>query len=84
MSVGNESRVAADLAGKTASSAKVFCPHCGHDHARRLDRKGFMQRHIYPMFGFFPWYCRECHYNFLLRMRNRRRSSDKQYVKRDS
>lgn len=84
MSAGNESRVAAGPVGKTEAGAKAFCPRCGHNRPRRVDRKGFMQKHIYPVFGFFPWYCKECHHYFLLRRRNRRKSSDQQYVKRDS
>jgi hypothetical protein len=82
VSVGNESQVAEGLAGKTEARSKVFCPHCGYDRTRRVERKGFMQNYIYPMFGYFPWYCRECRQHFLLRERNRRKSSGRRSVER--
>jgi len=47
---------------------------------RRVERKGFMQNHIYPVFGLYPWYCRECRTYSLLPKRYRRKSSSKQYI----
>jgi hypothetical protein len=43
-----------------------------------------MQERVYPLFGYFPWYCRECRQYSLLRKRSRRKSSRKQYVERGS
>jgi hypothetical protein len=82
VSIGNESRVAEGLVEKTEVGSKVYCPGCGNDRPRRVERKGFMQLRIYPLFGYFPWYCKECRQYFLLRKRYRRKSSKKQYVER--
>jgi hypothetical protein len=45
------------------------CPDCGSDRTYRIDRKGFLAKHVYPWFGFFPWECTFCWRVF--RARNR-------------
>jgi hypothetical protein len=77
VSYGNESRLAEGMSEK---SAVVTCPRCFYARVNRIERKGFMEKHIYPLFGFYPWYCRECRTNILIRKRYRRRSSRKNYV----
>jgi DNA-directed RNA polymerase subunit RPC12/RpoP len=78
VSVGNESHIAEGLIERAEIGPNVFCPNCGFNRPRRVERKGLMQKYIYPMFGFFPWHCRECHHQFLLRKRDRPRSRDTQ------
>jgi predicted RNA-binding Zn-ribbon protein involved in translation (DUF1610 family) len=51
----------------------VYCPACGGDRMYRLERKGIIQKSIYPFFGFFPWQCKECGNEVMLRKRNRRK-----------
>jgi hypothetical protein len=83
VSYGTESRVADGLVEKTGVSSKVYCTKCGNDRPKRVERKGFMQKHIYPFFGLYPWHCRDCHEYFLLRKRYRRKSNSKQYEPRN-
>ncbi len=84
MSYGNETRTAEGVIQKVKEGSRVFCPECGGKRVRRVERKGFMQKHIYPWFGYFPWSCRDCRTFFLLRKRNRSKSNHKQYVERGS
>jgi transposase-like protein len=51
----------------------VYCPACGADRVYRIERRGFLRRRIYPIFGFYPWQCKECGYEVMLRKRNRKR-----------
>lgn len=51
----------------------VCCPTCGGDHVHRLERKGLVQRKVFPLFGFYPWHCKGCGAEVMLRKRNRRR-----------
>jgi hypothetical protein len=80
VSNGIDSRVAEGSVETTEVSAPVACPHCGTTRVRRVERKGFMQNRIYPMFGLYPWYCRECRTYSMLRRRYRRKSNRKQYI----
>jgi predicted nucleic acid-binding Zn ribbon protein len=80
VSYGNETRTAEGLVQKVQEGSRVFCPECGGNRVRRIERKGFMQKHVYAWFGYFPWYCRECHKNSMLRKRNRSKSTKKQYM----
>jgi len=54
---------------------KLICPTCGDAIMRRLQRKIFLERVIYPLFGYFPWECPVCRKSRLLRTRHRRRSA---------
>jgi ribosomal protein L37AE/L43A len=75
-----DSRVADGAIEKSEVSAAVACPQCGSNRVRRVERKGFMQLHIYPWLGMFPWYCRECRAYSMLRKRYRQKSNRKQYI----
>jgi hypothetical protein len=37
-----------------------ICPKCNSNSTFRVDRKGFLAKHIYPVFGLFPWECTFC------------------------
>lgn len=39
---------------------RLSCPKCGGKHMFRLERKGFIQTRILPLFGYFPWKCYDC------------------------
>ncbi len=39
---------------------------------RRLARAGFLQQHIWPFFGYYPWECPICRKLRLVRCRRRR------------
>ena len=60
------------------------CPECGCQHLSRLPRKGYLERTIYPLFGYFPWECVRCGVPFMLKKRYKRkqarvRPADPQY-----
>ena len=85
MSDGSRGEAAQGFVEKTGAGTKVLCPECGGDHPRRLERKGFLQSKIYPLFGYFPWHCPECKSTYMLRKRHRRKSKRKEeYLSRDA
>jgi hypothetical protein len=52
----------------------MLCPKCEDDHKlRRIQRKGFLQTRIYPLFGYYPWKCSECEILQLHRDRGERK-----------
>ena len=73
--MGEESAQGA-LAGKVVEIERkpepVYCPECGAPRTYRVERKGFLQRRVFPILGFFPWQCRNCGAEVILRRRNRR------------
>jgi DNA-directed RNA polymerase subunit RPC12/RpoP len=83
VSYGSETQVAEGLVDKAKANTKICCPKCGHDRPRRVEREGFMQKHVYSWFGYFPWHCRECKHYFMFRQRSRSKSTKKQYVERE-
>lgn len=84
MPYGSDSRVAEGSVSKSKANSRVRCPKCGDERPRRVEREGFMQTRVYPLFGYFPWFCRECKSNFMFRKRNRSKATRKQYVERGS
>lgn len=58
----------------------VYCEACGSDRVYRIERKGFLRRKVFPMFGLYPWQCRDCGHRLMMRMRSRRRVK-KAYLK---
>lgn len=84
MSNGSHSEAAKGFVDKAGAGAKTLCPQCGGDRPRRLERKGFLQTRIYPLFGYYPWMCMDCKAVFLARKRYRRKSKRKEeYVSRE-
>jgi predicted RNA-binding Zn-ribbon protein involved in translation (DUF1610 family) len=51
----------------------VYCPNCGGDRTYRIERRGLLRRSVFPIFGLYPWVCKGCGREALLRKRNRRR-----------
>jgi len=51
----------------------VYCPACGSDRVYRLERKGLVQKTVYPIFGLYPWQCKKCLAEVMLRKRHRLR-----------
>ncbi len=85
MSDGSRSQAAEGFVDKAGASTKVLCPECGGDHPRRVERKGFLQRKVYPIFGYYPWFCPDCKSTFAMRKRHRRKSKRKEeYLSRDA
>lgn len=69
------------LTGNVAEVARkrrvVYCPECGGDRMYRVERRGLLRRRVFPIFGFYPWVCKGCGREVLLRKRNRRRRTRK-------
>jgi hypothetical protein len=77
MSLTPSSQAASEAAQSTVQvreSTRLHCPHCGCAPVRRLQRKGFLQNKVYPLFGYFPWVCMTCKMSSMLRKRQERRS----------
>jgi hypothetical protein len=53
------------------NKAKRHCPNCEHVEMVRTHRRGFMQEHVYPRLGLYPWECPFCREVFLLKSRGR-------------
>jgi len=49
------------------------CTKCG-SNLRRLARKGFLQKEIFPRFGYYPWECPVCHGTIMLKKRYQRKT----------
>jgi hypothetical protein len=39
---------------------RKLCDYCPGKEYRRLNRNGFLERKVYPIFGFYPWECALC------------------------
>ena len=50
---------------------RVYCQKCSSNRVYRVERKGFMQKKIYPLFGYFPWRCKSCGDQVMLRKRHK-------------
>ena len=66
-----ESEISSGLARAGKSSGEVTCRVCGGDRVTRVFREGFLQRHVYPLFGFYPWQCKTCSSFLMLRKRRK-------------
>ncbi len=51
--------------------SKRRCPNCANVEMARVERRGFLQEHVYPRLGFYPWECPFCREVFLLKSRGR-------------
>ncbi len=69
--LSSDQGVREDFAQKGTARAKVICRFCGSDRVYRLFREGFLQKGIYPIFGFYPWRCKNCTAHMMLRKRKR-------------
>jgi len=52
---------------------RVQCRYCGSEKVYRLFREGFWQERVLPAFGIYPWRCKACCANQLLRKRRIRK-----------
>ncbi|HTW60818.1 MAG TPA: hypothetical protein VMD55_03360 [Terracidiphilus sp.] len=80
MTMGDSSDTAPGYVEQADATAKIRCPSCGDGGPRRLERKGFLQEKVYPLFGYYPWLCATCKSTFLMRKRYRRKSKKKEYA----
>jgi DNA-directed RNA polymerase subunit RPC12/RpoP len=55
------------------------CPNCATD-LRRIPRETFLQRKIYPLFGYYPWECPLCREPIMIKKRYQRRRRSKPAV----
>jgi hypothetical protein len=56
----------------------MYCSTCGCE-MRRLMRESFLQRKVYPLFGYYPWECPLCRDLTLYKVRHvrKRKPSEK-------
>jgi len=52
------------------------CTRCGSE-MRRLMRESFLQRKVYPLFGYYPWECPICRQPILFKKRVARKRRSK-------
>lgn len=45
----------------------TVCPKCGSTHIRRSQRRGFVERWLSLLLGYFPFRCDTCERRFYLR-----------------
>jgi len=50
----------------------MHCKDCGNS-LRRLSRRGFLQKRIYSLFGYYPWECPVCREPIFIRKQYERR-----------
>jgi hypothetical protein len=62
----------ANLVEKRLNPGAVCCPACRSDHVYRAGRRGLLQTRVLPMFGFYPWQCKGCGADVMIRRRGRR------------
>ena len=74
------SALAGHLVEMTAVKERVHCRKCGSDRVYRVEREGFIQKWIYPQFGYYPWRCKICRDHVMLRKRKRARTKGKEHV----
>jgi len=43
-----------------AELRRLFCPKCQQTSMRRIQRQGFLQTKVLPVFGYYPWECILC------------------------
>jgi hypothetical protein len=52
----------------------MLCPTCNRGgELARTRRVGLLERHVYPLFGYFPWICALCKVRIFLKCRGERR-----------
>jgi hypothetical protein len=54
----------------------MYCVTCGCE-MRRLMRESFMQRKVYPLFGYYPWECPLCRELVMFKARHVRKRKSK-------
>ncbi len=57
-------------------SSRISCPSCKTKSLRRVSRKGFWQKHILTLFGYYPWECITCRKVYRFRERGVRRKHE--------
>jgi hypothetical protein len=67
----SQAEAPAKLVQQSESKPEVQCPGCGSHFPRRLERKGFFEKKVFPLFGYYPWTCGACRANFFMRKRYR-------------
>ncbi|HEY3628107.1 MAG TPA: hypothetical protein VGL00_17595, partial [Terracidiphilus sp.] len=58
----------------TTGTHRLICPKCKRSAMRRVGRHGFLEKKIFPLFGFYPWECGSCRIVKLFKNRGSRRT----------
>ena len=51
----------------------MACKTCGANEMAGRKRESFLEKNIYPHFGYYPWVCLTCKQQVLLKVRGERR-----------
>jgi hypothetical protein len=62
--------------------SEVKCPKCQALQARRTKQEGIFQKVFLQRLGYYPWQCRFCKNEFVIRNRGHRSSEDKRGERR--
>jgi ssDNA-binding Zn-finger/Zn-ribbon topoisomerase 1 len=72
----NKKQVIETVAAKNVERRhRVKCPRCGSKFLKRMARRGFLRRKIYPIFGYYPWLCTGCKGSVLIKNRGESRKN---------
>jgi DNA-directed RNA polymerase subunit RPC12/RpoP len=74
MSEASQEVLTESVVDSSSAKEQIPCQRCGGEKVHRVFREGFLQRVVYPWFGYYPWRCTTCGYLVMLRKRHRRRS----------
>jgi hypothetical protein len=47
----------------------IRCMKCSGGKLARIERRGFLEKKIFRLLGYYPWRCRVCKRHFLLKKR---------------
>jgi ribosomal protein L44E len=73
-----EGTFVSDLIEAAKVEVGATCKECGSHRIYRVFRKGFLQTQVYPMFGYYPWKCKQCKAHSMLKLRKFSSSSAKE------
>ena len=63
--------------GESSEHGRVACPKCANRAMRRDNRKGFLEKVVFPWFHLYPWECAQCQNRTLFKMRgNHKKPTD--------
>jgi hypothetical protein len=59
------------------------CRICNQPYLHRKRRRGFLQRFVYSLFGYYPWHCTSCNLVGMYRGRKDSDESEREHAQSD-